>query len=67
MARSLRLKTMAEGAETSEQTRFLLAEGCEDVQGFLYSRPIDAAAFVRLFQKSGGYFSRPSSTGLVAN
>ena len=67
MARSLRLKTMAEGAETSEQTRFLLAEGCEDVQGFLYSRPIDAAAFLRLFQESGGYFSRPSSTGMAAS
>ncbi len=64
MARSLRLKTLAEGAETPEQTRFLLAEGCEEVQGFLYSRPLSADAFARLFKESGGLLSRlPAEPG----
>ena len=64
MARSLRLKTLAEGAETPEQTRFLLAEGCEEVQGFLYSRPLSADAFARLFKESGGLLARlPAGPG----
>jgi len=58
MARSLRLKTLAEGAETAEQTRFLLAEGCEEVQGFLYSRPLSADGLSRLYRLSGGLVSR---------
>ncbi|MFC5300928.1 EAL domain-containing protein [Azospira restricta] len=59
MARSLRLKILAEGAETAEQTRFLLAEGCREVQGFLYSRPLAAEAFAKLYRESGGLLSRP--------
>jgi diguanylate cyclase (GGDEF)-like protein/PAS domain S-box-containing protein len=55
MARSLRLKILAEGAETTEQTRFLLAEGCDEVQGFLYSRPLTADAFARLYRKGSGF------------
>ena len=54
MARSLRLKILAEGTETTEQTRFLLAEGCDEVQGFLYSRPLTADAFARLYRESDG-------------
>jgi EAL domain-containing protein (putative c-di-GMP-specific phosphodiesterase class I) len=57
MARSLRLKTLAEGAETIEQTRFLLAEGCDEAQGFLYSRPLAAEAFADLYRQSGGLIS----------
>jgi EAL domain-containing protein (putative c-di-GMP-specific phosphodiesterase class I) len=57
MARSLRLKTLAEGAETTEQTRFLLAEGCDEAQGFLYSRPLSAEAFADLYRQSGGLIS----------
>ncbi|HEX5804163.1 MAG TPA: EAL domain-containing protein [Azospira sp.] len=58
MARSLRLKILAEGAETVEQTRFLLAEGCREVQGFLYSRPLAADEFAALYRQSGGLLSR---------
>lgn len=54
MARSLRLRILAEGAETTEQTRFLLAEGCEEVQGYLYSRPLSAENLERLFRESSG-------------
>ncbi|MCK6405203.1 MAG: EAL domain-containing protein [Rhodocyclaceae bacterium] len=60
MARSLRLRILAEGAETTEQTRFLLAEGCEEVQGYLYSRPLSADRFERLFRDCGGFLSQPA-------
>ena len=55
MARSLRLKILAEGTETTEQTRFLLAEGCDEVQGFLYSRPLTADSFARLYRQGSGF------------
>ncbi len=40
LGRSLNLKIIAEGVETKEHETFLLAEGCDEVQGFRYSRPI---------------------------
>lgn len=44
LARQLGLSTIAEGVEREEQVRFLRGEGCKVVQGFLYSRPLDAVA-----------------------
>jgi EAL domain-containing protein (putative c-di-GMP-specific phosphodiesterase class I) len=39
MAHSLRLRVVAEGVESSGQQQFLAALSCDEVQGFLYSRP----------------------------
>ena len=47
MATCLGLQTTVEGVETSEQLAFTSAEGCDHVQGYLFSRPIDAAAMAR--------------------
>ena len=49
LARALRLETTAEGIETREQLVMLKALGCDDVQGFLISRPMpatDVAAYL---------------------
>lgn len=48
MARSLNLRTVAEGVETTDQARFLRLEGCNEAQGFLFSRPLPADEIVRL-------------------
>lgn len=48
MARSLRLETVAEGAETAEQMEFLRGHGCDAVQGFYISRPVEAEEIERL-------------------
>ncbi|MBW8328846.1 MAG: EAL domain-containing protein [Thiobacillus sp.] len=44
LARSLRLGIVAEGVETEAQLAFLREEGCQDVQGYLFSRPLALAA-----------------------
>jgi EAL domain-containing protein (putative c-di-GMP-specific phosphodiesterase class I) len=44
LASTLQLRVVAEGVETQVQEDFLLAEGCELAQGYLYSRPLPAAA-----------------------
>jgi diguanylate cyclase (GGDEF)-like protein/PAS domain S-box-containing protein len=54
MARSLRLAIVAEGVETVEQLEFLKRNGCQVVQGYLFSKPLPAAAFVALLQKPHG-------------
>lgn len=45
LAKSLKLDIIAEGVEIEEQKEFLLAEGCNKIQGYLYSRPLDEDAF----------------------
>ncbi|WP_182915787.1 EAL domain-containing protein [Massilia cavernae] len=48
MAHSLGLRTIAEGVETEGQLRLLAGQGCDEVQGFYFSRPLPGAAMVAL-------------------
>lgn len=52
LAHSLRLKVVAEGVETEAQLTFLRDQGCDDIQGFLFSRPISAEAFERWLREN---------------
>jgi diguanylate cyclase (GGDEF)-like protein/PAS domain S-box-containing protein len=51
LAHSLKLSVIAEGVEKTEQAEYLQEQGCETVQGFLYSPPICADSFEKLFLK----------------
>ena len=42
LAQSLKLKIIAEGVETIEQKEFLVKNGCKNIQGYFYSKPIPA-------------------------
>ena len=48
LAKSLGLKTIAEGVETPDQALFLRAKGCDQFQGYLFSRPVPASDMARL-------------------
>jgi len=47
LGRALNLKVIAEGVETKEHENFLVAEGCDEVQGFRYCRPIHEDDFLK--------------------
>jgi EAL domain-containing protein (putative c-di-GMP-specific phosphodiesterase class I) len=48
MARSLRLRVLAEGVETAEQFAFLRSRECDEAQGYYFSRPIAAEEMTRM-------------------
>jgi len=47
MARSLNLKVIAEGVETEEQMAFLRAHQCDEIQGYYFSKPLEADVLAR--------------------
>ena len=48
MAHSMGMRVIAEGVETVEQARFLSARGCDQMQGYYFSRPLPAPDYARL-------------------
>jgi EAL domain-containing protein (putative c-di-GMP-specific phosphodiesterase class I) len=44
MAHTLDLRVVAEGVETEAQRDLLVATGCDELQGFLFARPMTAQA-----------------------
>ncbi|WP_249205392.1 EAL domain-containing protein [Achromobacter sp. Marseille-Q0513] len=71
LAHSLGMRTLAEGVETEAQRQLLQDEGCDAMQGYLFSRPLPPAAFAAMIaaatagdipegdERDGGDFSPP--------
>ncbi|MBL7479072.1 EAL domain-containing protein [Legionella bononiensis] len=50
MARSFNFKVVAEGVETTSQLNYLKMQNCDEVQGFLFSKPITAKALEKFLK-----------------
>lgn len=53
LGHSLKIDVIAEGAEGVEQVAYLRAEGCDEVQGYFFSRPLPADDFVAFVRQDG--------------
>ncbi|OAB37114.1 PAS domain S-box protein [Paenibacillus macquariensis subsp. defensor] len=49
LANNLKMSVIAEGVETKEQVQWLMENGCDDIQGYYFSKPITASEIERLF------------------
>ena len=58
LGRSLNITTTAEGVETIDQLDRLRAEGCNQVQGFLFSAAKPASEVAELLSRFGAHASR---------
>jgi len=58
MAHSLNLVVIAEGVESDSQLDFLRAQGCDEFQGYLLSRPLSADAFQERFANGKAHHRR---------
>jgi len=61
LGHALDLTVIAEGVETREQLQYLAALECDLVQGFLFSKPLSAAAFEELLVESANHQSVSSA------
>jgi EAL domain-containing protein (putative c-di-GMP-specific phosphodiesterase class I) len=63
MANNMRVEALAEGVETAEQRDYLVSRGCAKMQGYYFSRPVDAGAFGDLLNRGEAL---PSSSDATA-
>lgn len=54
MAHSMNLQVVAEGVEQDSQLAFLRNQGCDEVQGYLISKPVPAQVLTQLLQRRHG-------------
>ena len=52
LSKNLGLRVIAEGVETEQQLDFLRSSGCEEIQGYFYSRPLPEQDFVQFLRRA---------------
>jgi EAL domain-containing protein (putative c-di-GMP-specific phosphodiesterase class I) len=57
LATSLGMTTLAEGVETHKQFEILRHEGCAEVQGYLFSRPVSSDQVIQLYDSVKSLFA----------
>jgi diguanylate cyclase (GGDEF)-like protein/PAS domain S-box-containing protein len=68
MAKSLRHQVVGEGVETEEQMAFLRANGCDEAQGYYFSRPLAAEHFAKFLRTgTASFIPRPQLKGKSAS
>ncbi|MEE8138294.1 MAG: EAL domain-containing protein [Thermoanaerobaculia bacterium] len=63
LGHKLGLKVIDEGVETEEQVEFLRAHGCDEAQGFSFSRPVAPDAFAEQLLRNGARAGSPGPRG----
>ena len=66
MARSLKLRVVAEGVESFEELNFLRQHQCDEAQGYYFSPPVTAAQFMRLLMAGGADPGAAAQPALLA-
>ncbi len=61
LAHSLNFNVIAEGVDTEQQLTFLCKHDCDQVQGYLFSRPVPAEEFLRLLEEGSSLKGKPVS------
>ena len=62
LARSLGMQVIAEGVETREQESYIIAEGCNEGQGYLYSKPLAARDLTLYLKQSREQYGHPAAS-----
>lgn len=63
LAHTMNLSVIAEGVETTDQLEFLRQNDCDEIQGYLYSRPLAVEDFTRLLQEQRIPLRDPAGEG----
>ncbi|HEY5799432.1 MAG TPA: EAL domain-containing protein [Burkholderiaceae bacterium] len=53
LAHQLHLRVIAEGVETEQQQGFLRENGCDEMQGYLFSKPVEASHITAMLLRQG--------------
>ncbi len=67
LAHRMRLKVVAEGVETEGQLAYLRRNGCDEVQGYYFSRPLPPEEFAELVVQGGKSLASPPEKHLSAS
>ena len=59
IGRSMQMKVIAEGVENISQLAWLQSEGCEEAQGFYFSRPLPTAGMTTLLKQWANFLHNP--------
>ena len=65
IAHGLDMKVVAEGVETRQQLDYLCAARCDEMQGYLHSRPVGPAEISRMFAESVALSLLPSDSPMA--